>query len=291
VHTCVPVLRRGARSATTRVGSADGRVTAVRIGSGSRWAAALAADRGVPDDGIRASRGTLGLLAAATADFRQHYYGLQGRVHEARGGRPGGGELALVTVGAIDAARCGWGHVPVRIHGVSFAAPVVRTASIGSDAVLGPWLRSRHVPKVLVASQTRAIEAFVDASGAFLPSTPAITVTCARAADLWRIGAVLLAPPVAALAWSRHGGAAMSPGALRVSARQLLELPAPGRGAAWNRGARALQRWQGAPADAELRQAFAGAMCDAYGVPVAARPALLAWWSAAIAPAKVRAAR
>jgi hypothetical protein len=291
VHTCVPVLRRGARPGSARIVAADGTCTRVRIGSGDGWAAALASARGVPEDGIRASRGTLRAHARATADFRQHYYGLRGRVHEGRPGRLAKDERCLVTVGSIDAATCRWGVASVRLHGRDFAAPVVRTATLAADPVLGPWLRARDLPKVLVATQTRAIEAFVDERGRFLPSTPVVTVTCDGAADLWRTAAVLLAPSVAALAWRRHGGAALSPGALRGSARQLLDLPAPGVPAAWNRGAAALRQWHASPSDGSRQESFAWTMCDAYRVPAALRPALLAWWSAAIAPRTVRGAR
>jgi hypothetical protein len=137
------------------------------------------------------------------------------------------------------------------------------------------------VPKVLVATQTRAIEAWVDATATTLPSTPAITVVPRRHADLWRVGAAILAPPVAAEAWWRHAGAGMSTRAIRISAAQLRAMPAPGDRLAWNRGAAALRAWQSGRAGA--RDRFARAMCDAYGVrPGAGRAALLAWWTASV---------
>jgi hypothetical protein len=138
---------------------------------------------------------------------------------------------------------------------------------------------------VLVATQTRAIEAWIDEQGTSLPSTPAITVTPKKAGDLWKVGAALLAPPVAAEAWWRHAGAGLSVTAIRVSASQLRDLPAPGDPRAWKRGAVALAQWQRTQGAAD-REKFAEAMCDAYGVPSGAgRAALLAWWRASIGAA------
>jgi hypothetical protein len=278
VHTCVPILRRGRRPGAVQASTPDGRAIRVPTIRGSAWSAALAAVRGVPDAGAARAHGTIGDHARATADFRQHYYGLRGRVREAAGAGLHSDEHALVTVGAIDAATCAWGRVPVRLHGRAYDAPVVRAADLAGDAILGPWLEARRGRKILVATQTRAIEAVVDTAGRFLPSTPVITVMPRRATALWRVGAALLAPSTAALAWQRHGGAALSPGALRVSARQLMELPAPGDAPAWARGATALRAWQRAPESADAATRFATAMCDAYGVPAGARAGLVDWW-------------
>lgn len=289
VHTCVPVLRRGRRAGAVRACAADGTVLRLAAIRGSAWSAALAAVRGVPVPGMERTRGTIGDHAQATADFRQHYYGLRGRVSDVPNATLRTGEHALVTVGAIDAAACTWGRTAVRLHGRAFLAPVVRAAAITGDPVLGPWLQARRGPKVLVATQTRAVEAFVDAAGAFLPSTPVITVKPRRTADLWRVGAALLAPSMAALAWQRHGGAALSPGALRVSARQLMELPAPGDARAWARGASALREWQREPGSTDAAARFAARMCDAYGVPADVRDGLVAWWQLAIGPKRAQA--
>ena len=282
VRTCVVTL--AARSApTVRAIAADGRVAELPAAAvGTDWGATLAAARSVPPSAISSSRGLIGDLAAVTADFRQHYYGMRGLVEESRGRRPGREAPALVTVGAIDAARLRWGSTPVRIHGKAFAAPVVRRERLRAHPVLGPWLAARGVPKVLVATQTRALEAWVDERAHALPSTPVLTAVPRRRVDLWKAGAAILAPPIAAEAWWRHAGAGMSSRAIRISASQLRALPAPGNAAAWTRGAVALRAWQGGDPAARLR--FANAMCSAYGVPTgAARRPLVAWWLEAIA--------
>ena len=280
VRTCVVAL--GARTRTVRVLGSSGSETPMpnaALADGA-WGASLAAVREVPRPGIGNASGTLNAWMTATADFRQHYYALEGLVRERRRGAvPSMREPALVTVGAIDAASLGWGERPVKIHGRSFAAPVVRADELATHPVLGAWHRARGVPKVLVATQTRVLEAWVDPDARTLPSTPVITVVPRKGADLWRVGAALLAPPVAAEAWWRHAGAGMSTRAIRVSASQLRAMPAPGDRRAWDRGARALRDWQRSPERSAVRDRFADAMCDAYGVPGGSeRARLVRWW-------------
>ena len=279
VRTCVVSLGRG--GARVRAVGADGRKERLpsRACADGAWGSALAATRGVPSPTILDSRGTLADWMSATSDFRQHYYGLKGLVRDrARDAAPTAAQPALVTVGAIAAAALHWGERPVRIHGRSFVAPTVRAAELASHPVLGPWRKARGVPKVLVATQTRVLEAWVDDRAIALPSTPVITVVPRRTGDLWRVGAALLAPPVAAEAWWRHAGAAMSTRAIRVSASQLRAMPAPGDRSAWDRGARALRQWQRGGGTA-ARDRFASAMCEAYGLPRGpARERLIAWW-------------
>ncbi len=246
-------------------------------------------------------------IASATADFRQHFYGLRGHVSElsqhrkpGKGGSPlPAGErpamphsrfnpqlkpqlrpqlgsrsgtaqqpawCAVATVGSIDRADCTWGIRPVRLHGTAFAAPVADLIALRKDLMLGRWVRERLVPKVIVATQTRTIEAWVDEHGAVLPSTPLVSVTPHRLADLWHVAAALLAPATSATAWWRHAGAALSPGALKLSASQMLELPLPTNTSAWNRGAERLKQWQASPGDRALEQAFAHDMNEAYEV-------------------------
>lgn len=284
VRTCVVTLDAW-RTPSVTARAVAGWTAELPAGAvGADWGAALAAARGVPPSAIRRTHGTLGDCMSITADFRQHYYGLRGLVEEARGRGATRERPALVTVGAIDAATLRWGATPVRIHGRSFAAPTVRVGRLRGHPVLGPWRAARGVPKVLVATQTRAIEAWVDADATALPSTPAITAVPRLRADLWRAGAALLAPPIAAEAWWRHAGAGMSSRAIRVSAGQLRALPAPGDAAAWSRGAAALRAWQRGTTGA--RERFAEAMCAAYGVaPGAPRRALVAWWLEAVRPA------
>ena len=288
VRTCIVSLRAG-RAARAVARDEAGRAHAVPPGrlSGGRWGAALASVRGVPAVAVGGSGvDTLGSLAAFEADFRQHYYGLKGRVREARRAAPGRGERALVTSGTIGPASLAWGERPTRIHGTDRRRPVVRAADLAGDPVMEPWHAARSGPKVLVAMQTGVPEAWVDAAGRTLPSVPVVSVRPRRRDDLWTVAAAILSPAVAAEAWWRHGGSGMSPGALRLSARDLAAMPVPADRRSWTQGAQALRAWQRQPASSAARRAFAEAMCDAYRVPAGpARRTLLDWWDAAVARA------
>lgn len=264
-----------------------------RAATGGAWSPLLAAARGVPPVARLAVGGALAERATATADFRQHYYALKGLVREAPpsrsnpGRRPGGsarGRAPVVTVGHVDAAALGWGVQPVRLHGRAWMRPEVSRSDLAAHALAGPWATRRLVPKVLVATQTRAIEAWVDAHGVVLPSTPLISVMPKQLAELWHVAAALMSPVATAFAWWRHAGAALAPTALKLSARQVLELPVPDardarRRRAWNDGARFLEAWHANAACVASRDAYVDAMATAYGVPTQARrDALAAWW-------------
>jgi hypothetical protein len=279
VRTCIVGLDGGRRAARVRVRAEDGTAIGLAAGraAGGRWGAALAAARGVPDPGPSAGRATLASIADATSDFRQHYYGLRGKVREAPARGAGRGERMLVTAGTIGVAACAWGAAPATIHGRTFARPSVRASDLARDRVLGPWARARAGRKVLVAPQKPVLAAWVDDRGRALPSVPVVTVRPHRARDAWLVGAAILAPPVAAEAWWRHAGSGLSAGALRVSARQLLGLPLPADRAAWRRGAALLARWQRTPSAAAAR-AFAETMCRAHGVTGADARAVGGWW-------------
>jgi len=98
---------------------------------------------------------------------------------------------------------------------------------------------------------------------------------------LWRVAAVLTAPPVVALAAERHLGAGRSGDALKLAAREVVALPLPADGASWAEGAAAFAL-ASAATDAASRatalEACARAMTRAYlGHD---DPNLHAWWRA-----------
>jgi len=226
VLTCVPVVRLG-----------DGPRTAP-----DAWGALAAPSFGIPSVTLGAGTGTIGDLATCTADFRDQYYGLQPFVHD---GLPGG--VPLVTTGLIDPAACRWGGTPSRFARRQYDAPSVDLAGLRADGRLAAWAEARLVPKLLVAGQGRVIEAVVDEAGAWLPSVPVVSVVPHDAADLWRLLAVLLAPPVVAHAAARYLGTGLTPGSVKVSARQLASLPLPVDEDDWATGARLAEQAQRAP--------------------------------------------
>lgn len=316
VPTVVPILEvapRGPRRIrVTRV--LESRAPApiwlpARMAAKGAWGALGAALAGVPAAREPRPQVPLRDIAEGTADFRQHFYGLKGCVHETavrqgvRGEegnsprvsastRQGGRSIALpaaarraavVTVGSVDAARCLWGLRPVRLHGRTYTAPMADLGALRRVRGLATWPAERLVPKAIVATQTRAIEAWADEHGRALPCTPLVSIMPRRRTDLWRVVAVLLAPATAAIAWWRYAGAARTATALKLSARQILALPLPTDAAAWARGAALVRAWHARPNDAERRMAFADAMCAAYGIRSGTeREALVCWWSALV---------
>jgi hypothetical protein len=212
-----------------------------------------------------------------TAGFRQHHYGLVGAVGE-------GGGPRLVTVGLVEPARCRWGEAPARFAGRTHAAPVVDPEAIADPAVAA-WVRARLVPKVVLATQTRVLEAAIDEHGAWVPATPLISVTPADPADLWPLAAALTAPPLTALALARHAGAGLSRDAIRLRASEVAALPLPAGARAWAGAADALRQAAAARGEAGWRAALERAArlgCAAYGVEDA--EALMAWWRARLPP-------
>ncbi|MHB1139727.1 MAG: hypothetical protein ACYC2O_12285, partial [Microthrixaceae bacterium] len=267
-------------------GGAAGAAAQVRRASTPKgpesWGPLFAAARGVPA-GVPHGGPRLGTVATATAGFRDEFYALSAAAVEQAdiaeehiGADPASldpvalgavalGAVALgavaprlVTVGMIDPGRCTWGEQPRRIGGRTFTAPRLDVAALAADAPrIARWADARRVPKVLVATQTRVVEAVADPEGTAVPVTPTISVEPGPdgETDVWHLCAALLAPPVAARAAAMHLGAGLSPGALRWSARQVLDVELPIDPDAWTEGAelvRALHTT--APAESALRR-------------------------------------
>lgn len=261
VLTCVPVVRTGATPATDP----------------EAWGALAAPTFGIPDAVLPPTVRTVRDLATCTADFRDQYYGLRPFVHDRL---PGG--APLVTSGLIDPAECRWGRVPTRFARRPYDAPAVDLAALRADGALGGWADARLVPKLLVAGQGRVIEAVVDRDGAWLPSVPVLSVVPHDPADLWRLLAVTLAPPVVAHAAARYLGTGLTPGSVKVSARQLAALPLPTDETAWQDAARLAEQAQcGDPSRREPTLAEVGAvMTRAYGL--SPDHPVVDWWSARV---------
>jgi hypothetical protein len=226
------------------------------------WGPLVADLVGVPRVELPPSSGRLGDWATALAGFRQHFYGLAPFVSDDGDGPP------LVTTGLIDPGHSAWARRPARFAGTSYAAPRVDLAALRrTDRRLAAWVQARHVPKVVVASQTRVIEAAVDPAGDWVPSVPVVALVPHRPDDLWRLGAVLCAPPLSACAAAHCLGAALTPGAIKLRPAELLDLPLPAHSLA-----AAVDRLQAGDVDGCAVETMA-----AYGID---DPALLSWWRA-----------
>jgi hypothetical protein len=224
---------------------------------GERWADLLATARGVPEVAL-GGHGVLGDHATVTAGFRDEYYSLVPLVREARAG-----DAPIVTSGLIDPARLAWGERVARFGRRRWERPAIDPASRPA------WAAALAVPKVLVATQTRVVEAVADPAGGAVPVTPVLSVVPTGALGLGHLLAVLLAPPVTAWALREAAGSALSSDAVKLSASQLRRVPLPPQGSAWDEAA-------GHAEAGEVRRA-ASAMSRAYGVDVQD------WWEARLA--------
>lgn len=293
VRVCAPVLTVGATTGVLvrtwtgpRVRAGPG---APSEGIGARsWAPLLADARKIPRIKAASSR-TLGEIATATADFRDQFYGLRGCIVE-DGDVPVERRAEfprLITSGLIDPARCLWGERECRLLGTRWRAPRADLARL-AGAGLGAWARARLVPKVLMATQTRVLEAIVDEDGTMLPVTPVITIVPRDPADVWRVGAAAMSPVACAWAARWFGGAGLSPGAIKLSARQCLMLPIPERDDVWKWAALKFRDHQQARAEVLGREGVVRRfrrmqeqMCEGFGLHASRSNTmvrLMLWW-------------
>ena len=252
------------------------------------WADRLADAIGVPPTGLDEVGPRLGDIGEVTAGFRDEYYGLVPLVREAA---PGDGAAPLVTAGVLDWGRSRWSERTTRFAKRSWRAPVVdvglldRLAPEERTAIVRAgvrWIERHQRPKVVVASQTRVVEAAVDEQGTWVPSVPVLAVlpvaTDDAAADadaVWRIAAAVAAPAATAWLFRRAPGTALGRTALKVAARDLTALPLPRDSAAWAAATTALRDWSAEPSAGALAT-YVDAATAMYGSP----PTLVAWWRA-----------
>ncbi|MEL7158056.1 MAG: hypothetical protein AAFN30_15865, partial [Actinomycetota bacterium] len=166
-----------------------------------------------------------------------------------------------------------WGVRPYRFGGAVRCRPVVDREHLPPK--VQRWFDRVRGPKVLLATQAKLLEPVIDREGTSVPATPLIAVT-AGPADLDRVAAVLLAPPVALWAWRRWFGSAMSVDAVKLAARQVAQLPLPADSGAWASASAMVAEADGlGPGEAWDRSlAVAELMTRAYG----ADDEVFAWW-------------
>ena len=218
---------------------------------------------------------TLGDRATVLAGFRDQYYGLIDTVREhADAAEHADGAAPLVTSGAVDWAACAWGDRPIRYAKRRWTAPVVDLGLLpDAPTIARRWVARTRVPKLVVATQTRVVEAAVDVEGVWVPSVPTLAVLPTDTDELWRLAAAVLSP--AATAWfaRRSAGTGLDRGALKVTGPDLTDLPLPTDAIAWDTAALALRAFVASPEPRAL-DAYLDAAARAYGVT----PAVTAWW-------------
>lgn len=211
VRTCALVLERGVPQGPIRRSHGPTFAEAPTVSWAGSWAALLLH---TPVEVERADGPVLGDVATFAVDFRDQYYGLVGAVGDDVDGPP------LVTSGLIEPGRCLWGERPVTFAKQRFAAP--RVALDRLSPRMHDWAQRRLVPKILVANQTRVIEAVHDPEGAWLPSVPVIT--CVTGEPDRVLGVLTEART---LAWVRHhaAGTGLSAQTVRLSPSLLAAVP------------------------------------------------------------------
>jgi SAM-dependent methyltransferase len=200
----------------------------------SNWTHVVTSRRGVPavpDDLL--VDGCLGDRARLNANFRDEYYGMVAGVGDHADGPH------LVTSGLVDPGRSMWGERSIAFAKQRYERPRVDLSLLDDHMVR--WARRRLVPKVLVANQTRIVEAVCDPRGEWLPAVPVLGVYPTGAhwdddgrrpvADLarsaWEIAAVLTSPLASGWLWHRGAGTGLSADAIRLSPVTLGALPWP----------------------------------------------------------------
>ena len=269
VRTCAVGLQRAAppRAVARFYGVAFEPIIAVVPPASTpnhHWAWLIADSHGLPPVPAVETCGVLADHALVTANFRDQYYGLVGAVDDDADGPP------LITTGLIDAAACHWGCRHTRFAKQRFEAPRVELSRLAP--FMQRWAERCLVPKVLVATQTRVLEAVVDETGAWLPAVPVIRVVPDDPEMLWSIAAMLTSPTASLLIAAQSVGSGLSAATVRVSQRTLGALP-------WPAG-------DVADAVAALRAGDlvgCGRLVDrAYGVD---DPTLTQWWLAGVSKA------
>ena len=156
----------------------------------------------------------LGDIAGFTVDFRDQYYGLVGAVGDTEDGPP------LVTSGLIEPGRCLWGERQVRFAKQRYSAP--RVAIERLSPALQKWAAARLVPKILIANQTKVIEAVHDVRGEWLPSVPVITCVTDQPG---RVLAVLSSAAANEWVHQHAAGSGLSATSVRLNPRLLAAIP------------------------------------------------------------------
>lgn len=258
VEVCAPVLVR--RSSTTNPrANVD-------------WASRLAEADGVPAAPPRPDDGSIiGDAAAVIAGFRDHYYALAEHVTEVGPAPPAGEFAKVITAGLIAPGSIGWGHRSARFAKTSWTRPVVDTTAVtNSSPRLAGWIEHIRQPKVMVATQTRIIEAVADRDGSCVPVTPVVSVV-SKQHDPELLAAALTAPCVSV--WLRHrlAGTGLSRDTIRVDAGSIASVPLPKYPDRWLAAAALLAA---GPSDARQWRHFGIEIDAAYGL---AGP-WLDWW-------------
>ncbi len=281
VRTCAVVLSGMDHESTVITRSVDSPprmvesigISGETLSTSGTWSMLISDLYGVPRV-EKSSSSRLKDFAVCTADFRDQYYGLVPFVVD---GEKGDLSPKFVTTGLIEPMECLWGKKSTKFNKSTFANPIVDMKAMDPATSIAKWASSRLVPKILVATQGKILEAVVDADGEMIPCVPVLTVIPNEPADIWKLAALFACPVVAAHAAESSMGAGLAGGAIKLSATQLADLPTPHDEVKWLNAASALESIAGkgrVPTHQEL-EVIAALMDESFGVT--ANSARI-WW-------------
>jgi hypothetical protein len=154
------------------------------------------------------------------------------------------------------------------------------------DLFIDGWIKTRLVPKLLVATQGKVIEVLPDEIGELLPSVPVVTVL-ARSDTFYLLAAALGSPPVSLFAKQQYYGTALATSAIKLSAKQILDLPLPQDQKRWERSAELAAELfrNNTETDLDVWQEYAAVATEAYGQRASQ---ISKWWLDIACPSKTR---
>lgn len=145
-------------------------------------------------------------------------YAIQPLVQEAQDGEAG---MPMVNSGTLDCYQMLWGKKPLRYLGHTYQRPIIPTALLQQ---LPPRrLQQAQQAKILVASMTRHLEAFLDETGGILAGK-STTVILPRVNPYWLLG-ILNSQLIDIWFQQAFGGHRLQGGYLRVGAAQVRQIP------------------------------------------------------------------
>ena len=258
VHVCVLGFRRPSTGPTPPLA----------------WTRIVTDELGIPelDPTTLDTDGTIGDRAELNANFRDEYYALVPAVSDDADGPP------LITSGLIDPGSCAWGEKHVKFAKQRFEHPRVDLSKL--EGRFPDWARRKLVPKVLVANQTRLVEAVADPDGIWLPGVPVTTVTplgpdgtpSGDVTIIRQIEAIYTSPIASAMCWHNGGGTGLSTQIVRLTPAVLGAVP-----------------WPAGPLDDAVAALATGdiegcgaAVLTAYGLSASDGEALFNWWRSAL---------
>ena len=290
VLTCFVVVRNGLQNPRVLLKRSHGAsfephepldLSATAIAEMSTWGPLVADCFGIPRVRLPSGCSRLGEAVSATADFRDQYYGLVPFVREYDAEYCTESQLVpLITVGLIDPMRSLWGLQSTKFNRCDWEAPVVEIDRLYDSSTLGNWAKQKLIPKLLVATQSKVIEVLPDEEGVLLPSVPVISVFPSEI-TLWHAAALLSSPVLTAWSAAHYLGASLSTSAIKLSAKQIQELPMPQPSEAWDDAAvHARSAFRSHSSEDRIRhlQSLGASMCAAFEIEKTEE--LLDWWSA-----------